>query len=366
MNTMTRTLNCVAYYLGQYHPTSENDRFWGDGFTEWHSVARARPLYPGHAQPKLPGKFGFYDLRCPETLAAQIDYAWEIGITAFCYWHYWFAGKRLLHRPLDDMLRLDRPRFRFILGWANESWSGIWHGAASRVLVQQRYDTKELADHAVLLSSYIESGRYLEVNGQFPLLIYKPRQIPNTADYLGELREHVVRHTGAKLYVIGDWSPGRHSEFSDLAAYGLDAAVVTPVAANFRSPLFSRGYRLLRRKLTQVGIGPEIRSYKSVTSTLQRGMHSISGISHATVVTGWDNTPRSGRRGLVLSGYDETSFRKAARSAMALEIKNPTPILFVKSWNEWAEGNTVEPLFHEQWSVGSTLKGVLRNDLRNE
>jgi len=357
---MKNKVTCVAYYLGQFHPIPENDTFWGEGFTEWHNVARARALFPGHAQPKIPGRFGFYDLRCVETLYAQIDYAREIGINAFCFWHYWFAGKRLLHRPLDDMLRLERPDFRFLLAWANESWSGIWHGAANRVFVEQSYDARELAQHGDLLSNYIESGRYLEINGRFPFVIYKPRQIPNAAEYLGHLREHVSRRTGASLYLIGNWSPGRNFEFSDPAAHGLDAAVVTPIAAYFRSPLLSIGYRLLWRKLGQVGFGPEIRNYNNVVSTLQSGMRSIMGASHATIVTGWDNTARSGRRGLVLSHYDEASFRRAATAALQLECRNPTPILFLKSWNEWAEGNTAEPLFHEQWSVGSTLREILR------
>jgi hypothetical protein len=352
-------LTCVAYYLGQFHPIPENDGFWGEGFTEWHNVARARALFPGHNQPRIPGRFGFYDLRCVDTLSAQIDYAREIGIAGFCFWHYWFAGKRLLHRPLDAMLRIGRPDFRFLLAWANESWSGIWHGAANRVFVEQSYNRDELLRHADLISIYIESGHYVEIEGQFPFVIYKPRQIPNAAEYLGELKEQVFRRTGAALYLIGNWSPGRNFEFAEPAAYGLDAAVVTPIAAYFLSPLVSVTYRYLWRKLGQLGLGPEIRRYDSVVSTLQRGKLSINGVSHGTVVTGWDNTPRSGRRGLVLSGYNEASFRRAARAALQLESKNQTPILFVKSWNEWAEGNTVEPIFQERWSAGSTLKELL-------
>lgn len=359
---MRKSLICIAYYLGQFHSIPENDHYWGEGFTEWHNVARARPLYPGHVQPKLPGRFGFYDLRCTETLVAQIDYSLEIGINAFCYWHYWFAGKRLLHRPLDDMLKLGHPHFRFILGWANETWTGVWHGAANKVIAKQSYGSKELADHASLLSSYIESGKYLDVNGRFPLVIYKPRQIPNAPEYLGELKEHVRRITGANLYLIGNWSPGRNSEFSDPALYGLDAAVITPCAAYFCSSLLSAAYRFLWRRLTNFGIGPEIRAYKSVISTLELGMRSVSGVSHATVVTGWDNTPRSGRRGLVLAGYNQASFERAARSALAIERSNAEPILFVKSWNEWAEGNTIEPLFDERWSAGTTLRKVLQDE----
>jgi hypothetical protein len=362
METMKKSLTSIAYYLGQFHPIPENDNFWGEGFTEWHNVARGRPLYRGHEQPKLPGRFGFYDLRCTETLVAQLDYAQEIGVTAFCFWHYWFAGKRLLHRPLDDMLKLDRSEFRFILGWANESWSGVWHGAPDKVIVEQSYGKQELADHAALLSTYINSRRYLEIDGRFPFVIYKPKQIPNPVDYLGQLREKVLRLTGARLYVIGHWSPGRNYEFSEPVALGLDAAVITPIAAYFRSSALSAGYRLVRRKLGKAGLGPEVRRYEGVISTLERGMRAVKGISHATVVTGWDNTPRSGRRGLVLSGYNEGSLRRAAKSAIALESKNRTPILFLKSWNEWAEGNTMEPIFHERWSVGATLRELLSCD----
>ncbi len=359
---MMKTLHCVAYYLGQFHPIPEHDRFWGEGFTEWHNVARARPLYPGHVQPKLPGKFGFYDLRCPETLRAQIDYAHEIGITAFCFWHYWFAGRRLLHRPLDDMLKLEHPQFRFMLGWANESWSGVWHGTANKILVEQTYNAHELADHATLLATYIDSGHYLNINGRFPMVIYKPKQIPNATEYLAQLREHVSRLTGAKLYLIGNWSPGRNFEFSDPTKYGLDAAVITPVAAYFRNPFLARGYRFLWRMLGQVGIGPEVRTYRQVTTTLHRAIASVHGVSHASVITGWDNTPRTSRRGLVLSGYTEKNFRDAIKSALALERNNMEPILFIKSWNEWAEGNTLEPLFQEPWSAGATLKQVLSRE----
>jgi Glycosyltransferase WbsX len=359
---MSKKVSCIAYYLGQFHPIPENDSFWGEGFTEWHNVARARPLYRGHEQPKLPGRFGFYDLRCSQTLEAQIDYAQEIGVTAFCCWHYWFSGKRVLHRPLDAMLKLDRPQFRFILGWANESWSGVWHGAPNKLIIEQSYGKQELADHASLLSAYINSGRYLEIDGRFPFVIYKPKQIPNPIEYLGQLREHISLLTGAKLYMIGNWSPGRNYEFSDPAALGLDAAVVTPIGTYFRSSTLSAGYRFVRRNLGKSGIGPEIRRYEGVISNLERGIRAVNGISHATVVTGWDNTPRTGRRGLVLSGYNEHSLRRAAKNAIALESKNQTPILFLKSWNEWAEGNTMEPIFHERWSVGATLKELLRCD----
>lgn len=352
-------LKCIAYYLGQFHPISENNAFWGDGFTEWHNVAKARPLYPGHVQPVLPGSLGFYDLRCEDTLREQIDLACDVGIDAFCHWHYWFAGRRLLHAPLDRMIAMNHKSFRFILGWANESWTGVWHGASKRVLIEQNYNEKELLAHAELISRYITSGHYLEVDGVFPFVIYKPNQIPNAMCYLDRLKKEVRCLTGADLYLIGNWSPGRSGEVPDPISAGLDAVVVTPVAAYFVKPwlqnLYSGSWQVLRK----LGLGPEVRTFSTTVKTQSLAMQNISGVAHATVVTGWDNTPRSGRRGLVLSGYDEASFRRAAESSVALEMRNERPLLFVKSWNEWAEGNMVEPRFQEKWSTSRVLKEVL-------
>jgi hypothetical protein len=227
------------------------------------------------------------------------------------------------------------------------------------VLVEQSYGTEEIREHAALLAGYIDSGRYINVDGRFPFVIYKPRQIPDARTYLGRLREEVERINGAKLCLIGNWSPGRKAEFSDPEEYGLDAAVITPAAAYFPSRTLSNAYRLMWMTLRRLGIGPEILPYRSVTATLRRGFQSVRGPAHATVVTGWDNTPRSGRRGLVLSGYNERSFRRAAAAALALERRNASPLLFIKSWNEWAEGNVLEPLFNERWSAGSELRAVL-------
>lgn len=355
-------LQCVAYYLGQFHRIELNDRYWGRGFTEWHNVAKARPLYPGHSQPKLPGEFGFYDLRCTDTLRDQIAYSHALGVTGFCYWHYWFAGERLLHQPLDSMLKIKYHGFKFMLGWANESWSGVWHGASDRILIAQTYDSQELVSHARLIASYIETGHYLTVNGKYPFVIYRPKQIPRAAEYLAHLKTLVHRFCGSELYIVGNWFQGRSCGFTKPSEYGLDAAVVTPVAPPFSSTvaqaLYSGAWKVLRR----LHMGPEVRRYDHVSSALQRGVDSIKGAAHSTVVTGWDNTPRSGRRGLVLAGYDENSFRRSAAHALALERKNQTQLLFVKSWNEWAEGNTLEPIYNETWSAGKILKEVLRGD----
>ena len=353
-------LQCAAYYLGQYHRIELNDRYWGTGFTEWHNVAKARPLYPGHSQPKLPGKLGFYDLRCTDTLQEQIAYSQEIGVSAFCHWHYWFGGRRLLHQPLDAMIHLQYPNFKFMLAWANESWSGVWHGASDKILIGQSYNAGELEDHAKLIARYIETGQYLTVDGKYPFVIYRPRQIPDSLRYLSQLRNLVHRFSGGELYIIGNWFQGGSHGFKNPSDLGLDAAVVTPIAPSFSSPRLRKTYAAVWGGLRRIRIGPEIRPYGQVSSALEKAIREIQGTSHATIVSGWDNTPRSGRRGLVLAGYNEQSLRQASAHALGLEKRNKTRLLFLKSWNEWAEGNTVEPQYKEEWSAGSVIREVLR------
>lgn len=362
---MNNKITTIAYYLGQFHPLEENNQFWGEGFTEWHNVAKARPLFPGHVQPVLPGKLGFYDLRCDETILEQFDYAKEIGVDAFCYWHYWFAGKRVLHRPLDRMIELPDRGVKVMLGWANESWTGIWHGLTNQVIFQQTYNREELREHAKLIASYINSDKYLKVGNKSPFLIYKPRLIPDAKNYLDELREEVKKHGGGELYIIGNWGPGRSEQINNPFDYGLDAVVANNVGKYFNSRVAQAAYLGGWKVAKNMGLGPEICGYRSTINTLDAAHKVVDGTVHSSVVTGWDNTPRSRRRGLVLTGYNAESFKLAVSHALAQEMKNESPMLFIKSWNEWAEGNTIEPKFKETWSSGKILRSLLHANSTN-
>lgn len=352
-------MKAIAYYLGQFHPLEENNEFWGDGFTEWHNVAKARPLYPGHSQPVLPGSLGFYDLRCDETILAQLDYAREIGISAFCHWHYWFGGKRVLYRPLDKMISLPDRGVKVMLGWANESWTGIWHGLSNEIILHQTYDREELKAHAKLIAEYINSERYLKLGNASPFLIYKPRLIPKAKDYLDELRELVRKYGGGDLYIIGNWGPGRNERIDKPSDFGLDAVVANNVGRYFQSPKVQKIYHGAWTVAKKCGLGPEVRRYSSTIDTLQAAHRVVDGTVHSSVVTGWDNTPRSGRRGLVLTGYNQQSFKQAIEEAISCEGRNKNQLLFFKSWNEWAEGNTLEPTFKEKWSAGEVVQEAL-------
>ncbi len=176
----------IAFYLPQYFPIPENDEWWGRGFTEWTNTAKARPLFPGHRQPNLPADLGFYDLRVPETRAAQAELAREHGVEAFAYWHYWFGnGDRILERPFTEVLQSGEPDFPFCLAWANQTWTGIWHGAADRVLKQQRYlgEEDDLRHFQTVLPAF-RDDRYLRVGGRPVFYVFRPEELPDAAAFV--------------------------------------------------------------------------------------------------------------------------------------------------------------------------------------
>src|SRR6266498_1716919 len=159
-------IRLIAFYLPQYHPIPENDEWWGKGFTEWTNVAKARSLYRGHRQPNLPADLGFYDLRLAESRFAQAELAQKYGIEAFCYWHYYFGnGKRLLERPFQEVLSSKKPDFPFCLAWANQTWTGIWHGSPNKILIEQIYPgLEDFKQHFYQVLPAFTDDRYLRID----------------------------------------------------------------------------------------------------------------------------------------------------------------------------------------------------------
>ena len=169
----------LAFYLPQYHPIPENDEWWGKGFTEWANVTKARPLFPGHYQPHLPGELGYYDLRVPEVREAQAELARTHGISGFVYYHYWFHGRRLLERPFDEVLASGSPDFPFALCWANEEWTRNWDAQTGRVLMPQQFSEKDDLDHLRWLAKAFADDRYIKIDGRPLMLVYRPMLLPD-------------------------------------------------------------------------------------------------------------------------------------------------------------------------------------------
>ncbi|GAA6524402.1 glycoside hydrolase family 99-like domain-containing protein [Intrasporangium sp. DVR] len=343
----------IALYLPQFHTIPQNDEWWGPGFTEWTNVARARPLFPGHSQPHLPADLGFYDLRVPEVREQQAALARANGIEAFCYWHYWFGdGRRILERPFQEVLSSGVPKFSFCLGWANESWTGIWHGAADKVLIEQRYPGPEdSAAHFRTLLSAFRDERYLRVHGRPIFYVYRPGALPSASQFV-DYWQALAKAAGLPdLYFVAGLGHGYDHFIED----GFDAGFHQrlPYAEKRGLQLVTR----IRRKLLK---HPLVRRYSEEPP--QQSPDPNHARVQPCVIPNWDNTPRSGRNGVVLTGATPDRFRAHVRSAVATLAARPPEerLLWVKSWNEWAEGNYLEP----DWEVGHARLRVLKEELQ--
>ncbi|WP_202613629.1 glycoside hydrolase family 99-like domain-containing protein [Ornithinimicrobium cerasi] len=333
------TARAVAFYLPQFFPIPENDEWWGPGFTEWTNVARARGLFPGHRQPHIPGELGFYDLRVAETRVAQAHVAAEHGVEAFAYWHYWFGGgETILERPFQEVLRSGAPSFKFCLAWANQSWTGAWHGAHGRVLRAQRYLGREdeQAHFASVLPAFRDE-RYLRVDERPVFYVFRPEELPDAAGFVDHW-QGLARAAGLPgLYLVAEVSDlvGAGPRYDNHEADGFDAGVY------MRLPARTDGLARLRMRATRkvLGGGPEIYKYEESASLPPSGRYL------PCVYPNWDNTPRSGRRGLVLTGSHPDRFEVGLRAAARHLRTRPKQerLLWIKSWNEWAEGNHLEP-----------------------
>ncbi len=325
----------VAFYLPQFHPIPENDLWWGPGFTEWTNVARARPLYPRHYQPRIPGELGFYDLRVPETREAQAFLAAMYGVSAFCYWHYWFGGgRRLLERPFEEVLKSGKPDFPFCLGWANQTWSGIWHGAPDRVLIQQTYGgERDYRAHFESILPALMDPRYLQIDGRPLFCVYDPADLPNAQRFLDLWRTWAVDEGLPGIFFVGRTETIQRSSAADFDAFVFERVPTREIAQRDWPRRFAR----------TVGI-PPVRSYRRFSNETPLGI--ADGPSFPVVMPGFDNSPRSGSGGVVLHGADPHIFESQVAHAVAHVMSTEPPgrrLVFVKSWNEWAEGNYLEP-----------------------
>jgi lipopolysaccharide biosynthesis protein len=330
----------IAYYLPQFYPTPYNDAWWGPGFTEWTSVARALPLYPGHYQPHIPADLGFYDLRLPEVRAAQAALASDHGIEGFCYWHYWMGGRRLLERPFEEVLSSGEPRFPFCLAWANHSWAGVWFGGPKRMLAEQIYPGPD--DHAAhfrfLLRAFSDE-RYIKVDGKPLFVIYRPGEIPDGRRMLDLWRQMAVEAGLPGLHLVGEGlDPDRAADDGfDATTFSRQWHVKGAYPPN---RVARRVWALARAGLKQ----PAVYSYAAILRHLL-GPGPAALNEYPALVPCWDTTPRMGRHGYVFHASTPDLWRRHLRQGLAHVAWKPPAqrIVFVKSWNEWAEGNHLEP-----------------------
>lgn len=362
----------IALYLPQFHPIPENDNVWGKGFTEWTNVGKAKPLFKGHYQPRVPADLGYYDLRMPEVREAQAKMAREAGIEGFCYWHYWFGnGKQLLERPFNEVLASGKPDFPFCLGWANHSWTTkTWQkggNVSSTMIAEQTYPGEDdIVAHFNYVVKAFKDKRYITVDGKPLFLIFDPYSIPNVEHFMEKWRTlakenglqgiHFVAYSqntnGRAIVDNGEQITKGFFATDEAGKYyhylterkGFDA--VASMGA-WRAEILARNrvlFMLHRQLAARLNWGwTDKYDYNKIMQYYYVPEDSWENV-YPSLLPQWDRSPRSGINGIYVNSTPE-NFKKSIIKALDL-IKNKKDehkILILKSWNEWAEGNYVEP-----------------------
>ena len=330
----------VPFYLPQFHPTPENDRWWNDGFTEWTNVTAAQPVYQGHYQPRLPRDLGFYDLRLDDVRRAQLELAAECGIEGFMYYYYWFAGKRLLDMPIEALRRGDIPQ-PFCIMWANENWTRRWDGRASDVLIAQDYDDVPAEQFIDDILPFLADDRYMTIDGRKIVAIYRPAQIKNFAKVVMSWRERARAAGVGELFVMNvDVEPTFHGLEGTVDENGLDGSLGFP-------PHSHHWHWLPHETL---GVDPRFRgnllSYPAMAAKAESQLRSrLERTMFPGVMVGFDNTPRRQWAADVWYGANPYTFRRWLAAAIAAVQDRPLEqrLVFVNAWNEWAESAVLEP-----------------------
>jgi len=357
----SRSARVIAFYLPQFHPIPENDDWWGPGFTEWTNVAKAKPLFPGHRQPRLPADLGFYDLRVPETREKQAQMAQDAGVEAFCYWHYWWGnGKRIIERPFEEVRDSGEPKFPFCLAWANQSWTGIWHGNPKTVLIEQTYPGRADEEaHFRWAQKAFEDPRYLKVDGKPMFVIFSPHDMPSTAAFVEHWRELATKagYPGLFFVAISNKYKSGVDRYHESILAPFDAVTLLVPQDYLETIARDTQSNDLRRRWKELDAGYKLSSIKPKFLKRPTRIQYEDVVAHAledmpvgerflpSVLPGWDNTPRSAHRGVVYEGETPELFRSYLQKAVDRVADYPPDhrIVFLKAWNEWAEGNYVEP-----------------------
>ncbi|MFT5251349.1 MAG: hypothetical protein ACI87N_000327 [Flavobacteriales bacterium] len=355
---MTDKIKFLAYYLPQYHPIPENDKFWGKGFTEWTNVAKAKPLFKGHYQPILPADLGFYDLRVPKVQEEQSKMALEYGVDGFIYYQYWFGnGKMLLEMPAEAMLVNKNITIPFCFCWANETWRGIWHGLNNQeVIMEQTYNGEsDYVNYFNYLLPFFKDERYIKVDNMPMFHIYRLDHIPDLDVFFETFKQLAKKNGFEGIHYITTGSVNSKNVTDNKNVYGVVGTDVFNQIRYQQETFFRRESFLsdleLKVKLKIGGYTDVIeRRNKPFVLDYLKGVLSLNvEFPHQKyiqcVFPNWDNSARSGMKSLIFNNATPQGWfihMSKAIEQLKKNEKNPQMII-LKSWNEWAEGNYLEP-----------------------
>ena len=334
----------LSFYLPQYYPTKENDEWWQKGFTEWTNVGRAKPLFKGHYQPKVPADLGYYDLRIPEVREEQAKLAKEAGIEGFCFWHYWFNGERLLSRVFSEIVESGKPDFPFCLCWANHSWyKKNWDPTKPNImLMEQTYPgVEDFRNHFYSMLKAFKDDRYIKVDGKLVFGIYKPLDIPNI-DVLFETWNQLAKENGLSGFYFFGFTFEK-TEINKILSLGFNAVVYDYVLSTYReheNNIFKKVIRKFKEKIGR----PNIFAYEEYVERVKSQL-LVNPKIHPCIIPNYDHSPRSGNRFIIIHNSLPKYFGNLCKYVFEKEsVRNHSEnLVFIKAWNEWGEGNYLEP-----------------------
>lgn len=366
-------MKIITYYLPQFHNIPENNEWWGDGFTEWVNVKNAKPIYEGHTQPRVPLNQNYYNLLDDDVKIWQAKIAKEHGVYGFCYYHYWFNGKLLLEKPMEQMLANKKIDMPFCICWANEAWTKAWVGEATKVLIAQKYGSEsEWKDHFEYLLPFFKDERYIYRDGKPLFVVYRPSVVDCMEEMMKYWNELAIE-AGLKgicfAYQTGelDWSNSPVAESFDYDIEFQPGYVRHEMVSAKKG--FLNGLKKVRRKIAGVF------ERRFGINLLRYGMSTFQKVTNSQFISydeawneiinskpyrknsipgafvRWDNTPRHGERGFIYKGETPEKFKKYL-SEQIKHAKNDynEDMMFMYAWNEWAEGGYLEP--DEEYGYG--------------
>jgi O-antigen biosynthesis protein len=347
----------IAFYLPQFHPIEENDRWWGQGFTEWTNVLRSQPQFEGHQQPRIPGELGYYDLvQMPDVRRRQAELAYQYGLSGFCFYFYWFAGKRLLETPIEAYASDDQIDFPFCLCWANENWSRRWDGRDDQVLIAQAHSEADDLAFIEYLSRYLKNSKYIRIDGRPLVLVYRPSLLPDSKATTLRWRKWCRDNNLGEIHLAYTQS----FDSADPAEYGFDSAIEFPPN--------NMGLEPKDDLVAPITDKFDCRIYDWGTLLKRSEQYSDPGyILHRGVSPQWDNTPRRMNSGTVLLGSSpevyQSLLKRAALAAVQRTRKPDERLVFINAWNEWAEGAYLEPDVDRGYAwLAATRRALLPED----
>jgi len=335
---MNEKITPIAYYLPQFHRLKFNDDYWGKGFTEWTNTAKAKPLFKGHYQPHVPADLGFYDLTVPSIREEQADLAREYGIYGFCYWHYWFRdGYQVMERPFNEVVETGKPAFPFCLAWANHDWHNL---KTKEVIIKQEYGggNSDYTNHFLSLLSAFRDERYIRHQERLVFVIFDPLSFHDFPKFKRVWNTLSEQHGLEDFYFIGIVK--NDADITTVLSYGYDAVNTIRLGGfvEHQCRLRKFGEALLHRLYKH----PYVYQFKDVMKYFINNTDLSENVI-PTVVSGWDHTPRSGREALVFDRCTPDVFSKHVEDTFQLVNRKHNKMVFIRAWNEWAEGNHLEP-----------------------